>query len=67
MVENGSDASLISLTLSYLSKINGYLYPQKVSPPLKKRHESNTAHPVKSANSNDSLMRFFEFELLGRV
>jgi hypothetical protein len=24
------------LTLSYSSKINGYLYSQKVSPPLKK-------------------------------
>jgi hypothetical protein len=47
MVEDESDASLISLSLSYLSKINGYLYPQKVSPPLKKRHESNAVYPVK--------------------
>jgi hypothetical protein len=27
---------LFSLTLSYSSKINGYLYYQRVSPPLKK-------------------------------
>ncbi len=38
------------LTLSYSSKINGYLYPQRVSLPLKKRRdmfsEGNAVHPV---------------------
>jgi hypothetical protein len=37
------------LTLSYSSKINGYFYHQRVSPPLKKRSdtlsEGNAAHP----------------------
>ncbi len=39
-----------SLTLSYSSKINSYLYHQRVSPPLKKfpdmLSEGNAAHPV---------------------
>jgi hypothetical protein len=42
---------ILELTLSYSSKINGYLYPQRVSPPLKKRcdmfSEGNAAHLVR--------------------
>jgi hypothetical protein len=38
------------LTLSYSSKINGYLYHQRVSPPLKKHpdilSEGNAASPM---------------------
>jgi hypothetical protein len=57
------------LTLSYSSKINGYLYPQRVSMPLKKYKkryvsEGNASHPVRC----DSLLQFspcFEFELAG--
>jgi hypothetical protein len=36
-----------TLTLSYSSKINGYLYHKRVSLPLKKMlSEGNAAHPV---------------------
>ncbi len=61
------------LTLSYSSKLNGYLYHQRVSPSLKKHRdvlsEGNAAHPV----GFDSLLQivmavwcpFFEFELSG--
>jgi hypothetical protein len=42
--------NLMVKTLSYSSKINGYLYPQGVSPPLKKLHdmflEGKPAHSV---------------------
>jgi hypothetical protein len=53
---------MVSLTLSYSSKINGYLYPQRVSPHLKKKHrdmlsEGNAVHPLQIANG--SLARFF--------
>jgi hypothetical protein len=39
----------VSLTLSYSSKINGYLYLQRVSPPPEEKHrdilsEGNAAH-----------------------
>jgi hypothetical protein len=37
------------LTLSYSSKINGYIYHQRVSPPLKQNAliaKGNAAHPV---------------------
>ncbi len=66
----------IPLTLSYLSKINNVLLPQRVSPPLKKWRdmfsEGNAAHTVRSDSrysivkySIDSLAPIFKFELAG--
>jgi hypothetical protein len=45
------DVKFKILTLFYSSKINGYFYLQRVSPPLKKKlcdmfSEVNAAHPV---------------------
>jgi hypothetical protein len=41
--------NLKRVTLSYSQKINSYLYPKRVSPPLKNRcaifSEGNAAHP----------------------
>ncbi len=55
-----------SLTLSYSSKINGYLYHQRVSPPLKKACCPSSRVWQPSADSNGSLAPFlFEFQLSG--
>jgi hypothetical protein len=48
------------LSLSYSSKINGLLYPQRVFQSLKK-------HCDIYSNSNGRLVHFFEFELAGHA
>ncbi len=77
IVDTGWQSSSVTylLTLSYSSKINGHLYPQRISLPSKKCRDmfsegnADQSHPVGCDSPLQIVMAdwctFFEFELSG--